>query len=80
MCFLQKNEVGNKSNLMEIEGLIRTLMWVDNALIPVSAIVTDRHRQIAKHIREKVVPISGVQHYYDVWHVAKGNHHIILSA
>ena len=35
----------------------------------VAALVTDRHRQIAKWIREN---LPNVKHYYDVWHVAKG--------
>ncbi len=75
---LQKNECGNKSNLIEIEGLIRTIRWLDNQDVSVSSIVTDRHRQIAKYLREQLVP-RGVTHYYDVWHVAKGKYHSHLK-
>ena len=68
---MQKNECGMKSNLREIEGLIRTIRWLGNHEMSVSAIVTDRRRQIAKYQRELLVP-RGATHYYNVWHVAEG--------
>ena len=58
---------------MEIEGLIRTVHWLDNNGVIVSSIVTDRHRQVAKYLREELGP-KGITHYYDVWHVEKGTY------
>ena len=37
-------------------------------------LVTDRHRQIAKWLRENV----HAAHYYDVWHVAKGTNSLLM--
>ena len=54
---------------MEKEGLIRTLSCLEGEEIGITAIVTDRHPQIQKYLRENYPDIS---HYYDVWHVAKG--------
>lgn len=56
---------------MEKEGLVRAKRWLDAKNVKVATIVTDRHRQISKYIREELRPY-GVTHYYDVWHVAKG--------
>ena len=33
-----------------------------------SVLVTDRHKQISKWLRDTH---SEVKHYYDVWHIAK---------
>lgn len=38
--------------------------------LTIDKMVTDRHRQLAKYIRE-IMP--AIIHMYDVWHVAKGN-------
>ena len=43
-------------------------VYHDNDL-NISYLVTDRHREIAKWIREA---LPNVVHLYDVWHVAKG--------
>jgi len=68
MNFMQSNEVGGSSN-MEKEGLIRSLKLLEERGLYVDVIVTDRHPQIQKYIREHM---PSVKHYYDVWHVAKG--------
>ena len=65
---IQSNEVGGSVH-MEKEGLIRGLEKLEQASIEVKALVTDRHPQIQKYMREKK---PEVKHYYDVWHVAKG--------
>ena len=54
---------------MEMEGLERVVEQLAN--IDIKTLVTDRHRSIAKYIREQ---LPGVLHLFDVWHVAKGIH------
>jgi hypothetical protein len=41
----------------------------------IDVFVTDRNRQNAKYIRETIV---GTRHYFDTWHVGKGNTNYIL--
>ena len=54
--------------IMEKEGLQRVLDFLKNEGITVDVLVTDRHKQINKWIRENH---PSVNHYYDIWHVAK---------
>ena len=54
---------------MEKEGLQRVLNFLKQQGLTVEVLVTDRHRQINKWLRESHPKII---HYYDVWHVAKG--------
>lgn len=56
---------------MELEGLKRSLEWLieDNGLA-VSHLITDRHSSVKKFMRDEK---PGIQHWFDVWHVAKGN-------
>ncbi|XP_056010401.1 uncharacterized protein LOC125682093 isoform X2 [Ostrea edulis] len=65
---IESNEVKN-SNGMEKRGLERAVDWVKNNDLEIGTIVTDRHLQIQKWIRENLPETT---HYYDVWHVAKG--------
>ena len=55
---------------MEKEGLERVLLFLKQQGLIVKVLVTDRHKQINKWLRESYPAIT---HYYDVWHVAKGN-------
>ncbi|XP_064191596.1 uncharacterized protein LOC135254919 [Anguilla rostrata] len=64
---VQSNEVGG-SGRMEKEGLKRSLQFLEESGLTVGCLVTDRHPQIQKYIREEK---PAVIHYYDVWHVAK---------
>ncbi|XP_019616705.1 PREDICTED: uncharacterized protein LOC109464213 [Branchiostoma belcheri] len=66
---VQSNKVAGSNN-MEKEGLIRTVteLWARN--LQVATIVTDRHLQVAKWIRENM---PGTQHLYDVWHIHGGH-------
>ena len=41
------------------------------------ALVTDRHSQVAKWVRET---LPETRHYYDVWHLAKGNYTKVYHA
>ncbi|XP_071498945.1 uncharacterized protein [Diadema antillarum] len=65
---VQSNEVKN-SNAMEKEGLARALASLQDKQMKVDTLVTDRHTQVAKWMRETYPEI---QHKYDVWHIAKG--------
>ncbi|KAK0145629.1 hypothetical protein N1851_015461 [Merluccius polli] len=63
---VQSNEVGGSHN-MEKEGLKRSLQLLESKGVAVDYIVTDRHPQIQKYLREQKIT-----HYYDVWHLEKG--------
>ena len=54
---------------MEKEGLIRAMKVMEDHNLDVGLLVTDRHVQVSKWIREEM---SNTLHKYDVWHVAKG--------
>ena len=54
---------------MEKEGLIRSVKLIEDSGLAIASLVTDRHPQIQKYVREKM---QNTTHYYDVWHVAKG--------
>ncbi len=54
---------------MEKEGLVRVLKFLKDNGLGVKVLVTDRHTQINKWLRESHPEIK---HYFDVWHVAKG--------
>ncbi|XP_036956076.1 uncharacterized protein LOC119020683 isoform X2 [Acanthopagrus latus] len=51
---------------MEKEGLRRSLALLEERGINLDRIVTSRHPQIQKFLRER-----NITHYYDVWHMAK---------
>nr|XP_021331120.1 uncharacterized protein LOC110439428 isoform X1 [Danio rerio] len=63
---IQSNEVGGSYH-MEKEGLKRCLDKLDANGLAVDYIVTDRHPQIQKYLRER-----GITQFYDVWHFEKG--------
>ena len=64
----QSNEVRNSYN-MEKEGLDVGLKNLQKEGIPINELVTDRHPQVTKYMRDKHPTIK---HSFDVWHVAKG--------
>lgn len=59
------------STHMEKEGLIRSLKFLQDFGLSIDTLITDRHPQIQKYLRESAPSIN---HYYDVWHVAKGEY------
>ena len=71
----QSNEVGGSYH-MEKEGLKRVLNFLQQLGLTVEVLVTDRHKQINKRLRENYPTIS---HYYDIWHVAKGKNHFQIG-
>ncbi|XP_074544649.1 uncharacterized protein LOC141804189 [Halichoeres trimaculatus] len=64
---VQSNEVGN-SVRMEKEGLSRSLVFLEECGVKVACLVTDRHTQVQKFIREQR---PNIDHFYDVWHLCK---------
>ena len=54
---------------MEKEGLHRVIDFLTEKGLEISVLVTDRHKQINKWIRETH---PHIKYYYDIWHVAKG--------
>ena len=54
---------------MKKEGLQRVLKFLMEQRLAIEVLVTDRHKQINKWLRENYPNIT---HFYDVWHVAKG--------
>lgn len=58
---------------MEKEGLIRSMKKLEENSLNIAIIVTDRHPQIQKWVREN---LKQVTHYYDPWHICKGMHYI----
>ncbi|KAK1158465.1 hypothetical protein AOXY_G23400, partial [Acipenser oxyrinchus oxyrinchus] len=54
---------------MELEGLKRGLSQLMTWRIPISAPVTDRHRQIQSFLQS--LQVKQFRHYFDVWNVAK---------
>ncbi|KAG0445395.1 hypothetical protein HPB47_015831 [Ixodes persulcatus] len=62
---------------MEKQGFIRSLKFLKTKDIKVRSLTTDRHRSIAKHMRE-VEP--EVVHYFDMWHVSKSIKKAITAA
>ncbi|KAM4580131.1 uncharacterized protein PAE49_005126 [Odontesthes bonariensis] len=63
---VQSNEVGG-SCYMEKEGLTRSLALLESCDVKLDCIVTNRHPQVQKFLRER-----NITQYYDVWHFAKG--------
>ena len=56
---------------MEKEGLVRAINVLEDNDLTVGTLVTDRHSQVAKWVRET---LPETRHYYDVWHLAKGTY------
>ena len=50
---------------MEMEGLVRAIQLLKKKKFKIGLLVTDRHRQIAKWLR------NNLPHRYDIWHMAK---------
>lgn len=63
----QSNEV-KSSYHMELEGFKRLQAFLASNGLDVGKLITDRHLQLAKYVRENSPTIL---HTYDVWHLAK---------
>ncbi|CAG2213132.1 unnamed protein product [Mytilus edulis] len=64
----QRNEVKSSCD-MEKEELQRSLEFCKDHNIKIKTLVTDRHVQINKRVRENM---EDTTHAFNVWHVAKG--------
>lgn len=62
---VQSNEVQGSYH-MEKEGFIRSITNIEKQCLKIEKIITNRHLQIQKHVRENIT------HNNDMWHVAKG--------
>lgn len=71
----QSTEVGGSPH-MEKEGLVRSLEALEKSGLHVGVLVTDRHPQVQKYMRQQKPNIT---HYYDVWHCAKGIYCTVLK-
>ena len=60
---------------MEKEGLRRAAEFFEKEGVRIAELVTDRHPQILKYVREKM---KRTKHSIDVWHVGKGRSKIVL--
>ena len=66
----QSNEVKNAS-WCELQGLQRSIHFLtDTQGLEVKTLVTDRHPQINKWVREQ---LPAVVHHFDSWHIIKGS-------
>lgn len=75
--WLQANQTGN-SNAMELEGAKLCFHYLQRvAGLTIKTFVSDRHRGIAKWIRECQ---PSVTHFFDQWHIAKGLVKKLLTA
>ena len=61
---------------MEKEVLVRSVEFFKYHGIPIKSLITYRHVQIVKWLRENM---TDTQHCFDVWHVAKGKKNIISN-
>ena len=56
---------------MELEGFQRCMQLLLSCGMLITAIVTDRHLSIAKHMSE-VFP--NIKHHFDLWHLKKSKY------
>ena len=61
---------------MELEGAKRSFSFLESVGLSISVFISDRHRGIAKWIRECK---PSTAHYFDIWHVAKSIGKTILK-
>ena len=54
---------------MELESRKRQLVYLENANVKVTKLVTDRHCQVSSFMASEK---KHIEHAYDIWHVAKG--------
>ncbi|XP_062610016.1 uncharacterized protein LOC134271813 [Saccostrea cucullata] len=64
---VQSNEVKGSSH-MELAGLKRAMGFLKDH-VNITTLVTDRHSMVKKHMR---IFHADKNHYFDVWHIAKG--------
>ena len=60
---------------MEKEGLTRAVDFLLEGNFDIGTLVTDRHKQIAKWVRES---LPSTDPRYDMWHLAKGSQYVTI--
>ena len=68
--FVQRNEVGS-STAMEYEGFQSCINYLLCTGLVISTFVSDRHKSIAKHMRQN---LKNITHYFDLWHLKKSEY------
>ena len=53
---------------MELEGAKRAFRYLQSVGLKIAVFISDRHRGIAKWIRENQVECA---HFFDIWHIAR---------
>ncbi|KAI4805509.1 hypothetical protein KUCAC02_010119 [Chaenocephalus aceratus] len=66
---VQSSEVPS-STWCELEGLKRSIDFLKEQHMQVSALITDQNREVAKWVREELCP-GGTSHFFDIWHIGK---------
>ena len=61
---------------LEPEGLTPGIKFPESQALVVNFFVLDRYVQIRKWVKEN---LPHTQHYFDIWHVAKGVFHIFYD-
>lgn len=74
---LQANQTGGSSTNMELEGCKRSFSFLISSGQSLGTFISDRHRGIAKWIKECYPTIK---HFYDLWHVARSVTKAMLKA
>ena len=62
---------------MELGAATLCFQYLKNAGLQIKSFISDRHRGIAKWIRESQ---PGTQHFHDLWHIVKGVSKKVLQA
>lgn len=74
MVIFQSNE-STSSNATELDGLKRSLEFLESEGVQPSLLVTDRNPSAKKFMREER---PDIKHKFDIWHVAKSMYTILL--
>uniref|UniRef100_A0A915E449 Uncharacterized protein n=1 Tax=Ditylenchus dipsaci TaxID=166011 RepID=A0A915E449_9BILA len=65
---VQKNETGNVSRRMELEGVKRCIQGLEESGIIIKSVTTDRHSQIRAYMASEKPEL---EHDFDAWHMLK---------
>ena len=75
-CFIMQANETEGSQQTELEGAKRCFAYLHGVGLLIAVFVSDRHRGIAKWVREKCLHTV---HYFDIWHVARSVSKKLLS-
>ena len=72
---VQSTSCGGSYHLEKM-GLEESVCFLQQEMLEINTLITDRHRQIARWISDN---LPGCRHVYDIWHVAKGLRKKVLN-